>query len=178
MNNATFGKNSRRKSLALALLLAMVLVITACGRSGDGTMTGNTMTEQQAAQQVQANIHAAAAQLPATARLEQQLTNSVACGDPTDPVRRDLVTAGSAYQVHNLDPAQYPHLFDQLRTWWTAHDFRILDDKHLSTTSQFLSVENNKDGFQMAIQSNDNGGLFLMGSSPCVWPTGKPGPTS
>lgn len=141
-------------------------------------MTGNTMTEQQAAQQVQTNIHAAAAQLPATAQLEQQLTNSVACGDPTDPVRRDLVTAGSTYQIHNLDPAQYPHLFDQLRAWWTAHDFRILDDKHLSATSLFLSMENNKDGFQMALQSNDNGGLFLMGSSPCVWPTGRPRPTS
>lgn len=141
-------------------------------------MTGNTMTEQQAAHQVQTNIHAAAAQLPATARLEQQLTNSVACGDPTDPVRTGLVTAGSTYQVHNLDPAQYPHVFDQLRNWWTAHDFRIVDDKHLGATSLFLSVENNKDGFQMAVQSNDNGGLFLMSSSPCVWPTGKPQPTS
>lgn len=178
MNREAFGKTFHRSSLTLALLLTIGLVTSACARSGDDTMTGNTMTEQQAAQQVQTNIHAAAAQLPAAARLEQQLTNSVACGDPTDPVRRDLVTAGSTYQVHNLDPAQYPHLFDQLRTWWTTHGFRILDDKHLSTTSLFLSVENNKDGFQMAMQSNDNGGLFLIGSSPCVWPTGKPEPTS
>lgn len=53
-------------------------------------MTASTITQKQAEQQVQANIHAAAAELPATAKLEQQLTSST-------------------YQVHNLDPEQYPN---------------------------------------------------------------------
>lgn len=178
MNNEILGDVFRRRGYALALLLTICLVTAACARSGGDMTPSNTMTEQQAAQQVQTNIHAAAAQLPPTAKLEQQLTNSVACGDPTDPVRSKLVTAGSTYQVHNVDPGQYAHLFDQLRNWWTTHGFRVLDDKHYSATDVFLSVENIKDGFQMALQSNDNGGLFLMGSSPCVWPTGKPEPTS
>jgi hypothetical protein len=38
----------------------------------------------------------------------------------------------------------------------------------------YLWVENTKDGFRMALQSNPSGGLFLTSSSPCVWPNGKP----
>jgi hypothetical protein len=169
-------------SRILALLLAVGLVTLGCARSVDNpaaeaTTTGNAVTEQQATRQVQANIHAAAAQLPPTAQLEQQLTDSVPCGDPTDPVRGGLVTAGSTYQVHNVDPKQYPQVFDHLRTWWKAHDFRILDNKHLSTSAMFLSMESNDDGFEMVLQSNDVGGLYLIGSSPCVPPSVTPTPT-
>jgi hypothetical protein len=39
--------------------------------------------------------------------------------------------------------------------------------------SQYLWVENNRDGFRLALQSNDVGGLYLTASSPCVWPNGK-----
>jgi hypothetical protein len=66
MNDTILGGVFRRRSLALELLWTIGLVTSACARSGEDTMTGNTMTEQQAAQQVQTNIHAAAGQLPVT----------------------------------------------------------------------------------------------------------------
>lgn len=140
-------------------------------------MTASTITQKQAEQQVQANIHAAAAELPATAKLEQQLTDTGPCDDPTDNGPQGRVTASSTYQVHNLDPEQYPNLFGHLRDWWIQQNFRVLDDSHQTSTVRYLWVENNQDGFRMAMQSNDGGGLFLTSSSPCVWPNGTP-PTS
>jgi hypothetical protein len=135
-------------------------------------MTGKTITQKHTEQQVQANIHAAAAELPATAKLDQQLTNTGLCDDPTDNGSPGRVTASSTYQVHNLDPEQYPNLFGHLRDWWTQHTFRVLDDSHQTSTVRYLWVENNQDGFRMAMQSNDGVGLFLTPSSPCVWPNG------
>jgi hypothetical protein len=153
---------------AMVALFAIALLGTACDQSGDQTMTANTITQKQAEQQVQANIHTAAAQLPATAKLEQQLTDNGPQG---------RVTASSTYQVHGLEAAQYPSLFENMRNWWTQHSFRVLDDSHQTATIRYLWVENNNDGFRMAMQSNDAGGLFLISSSPCVWPNGTP-PTS
>lgn len=109
-------------------------------------MTGKTITQKQAEQQVQANIHAAAAELPATAKLDQQLTNTGLCDDPTDNGSPGRVTASSTYQVHNLDPEQYPNLFGHLRDWWAQHNFRVLDDSHQTSTVRYLWVENNQDG--------------------------------
>lgn len=136
----------------------------------------NTITEQQAVQRVQDNIRAAVTQLPPTARLEQQLTDSAPCDDPTDNGPKGRVTASTTYQVHELLPDQYPHFFDLLRDWWQRNNYRVLDDSRLSPTDMYLWVENNHDGFRMALQSNDNGGLFITASSPCVWPHGSPEP--
>ncbi len=137
----------------------------------------NTITEQQAAQRVQANVRAAVAQLPDTAHLEQQLTHSTPCDDPSDNGPKGRITASTTYQIHELPPDQYPQLFDLLRDWWQRHDYRVLDDSRLSSTDMYLWVENIKDGFRMALQSNDNGGLFIIASSPCVWPQGSPEPS-
>ena len=114
-------------------------------------MTGKMITRKHAEQQVQANIHAAAAELPATTKLDQQLTDTGPCDDPTDNGSQGRVTASSTYQVHNLDPEQYPNLFGHLRDWWAQHNFRVLDDSHQTSTVRYLWVENNQDGFRMAM---------------------------
>lgn len=132
-----------------------------------------TITQQQAAERVQQNVHAAVAQLPAEARLEQQLTDISPCDDPTDNGPPGRVIAGTNYQIHGLRPAQYPRYFDMLRGWWQRNDFRVLDNSRTGV-SQYLWVENKRDGFRLALQSNDGGGLFLASSSPCVWPHGTP----
>ncbi|MFD2468246.1 hypothetical protein [Amycolatopsis silviterrae] len=43
-------------------------------------------------------------------------------------------------------------------------------------SNEYLWVENNADGFRMALQANSAGGLFLISTSPCVWPNGTPIP--
>jgi hypothetical protein len=161
---------SRRIIISLLIVMG---VIAACGTSGGQPPVTDTITQQQAAQQVQDNIHTAAAQLPATAKLEQQLTNFTPCDDPTDNGPKGRVTAGSTYQIHELPAAQYPHYFDTLRTWWTQHDFHVLEDQNRGPQDMYLWVENTKDGFRMSLQSNPTGGLFMTSSSPCVWPNGK-----
>lgn len=160
----------------IALSLAVGFSGVACSGSGDEA-SGKTTTEQQAAQRVQDNVHTAAAQLPQTAHLEQQLTHSVPCDDPTDNGPKGRVDASTTYQIHGLPLEQYPHLFDLLRDWWQRHDYRVLDDSRRSPTEMYLWVENNHDGFRMAFNSNDSGGLFITASSPCVWPNGSPPPS-
>lgn len=137
----------------------------------------NTITEQQAAQRVQDNVRAAVTHLPSTVRLEQQLTHFTPCDDPTDNGPKGRVIASTTYQIHELPPDQYPHFFDLLRSWWQRNNYRVLDDSRRSPTDMYLWVENNHDGFRMALQSNNNGGLFIIASSPCVWPHGNPEPS-
>jgi hypothetical protein len=128
----------------VALFIA-ALAITACGGPG--------------------GIHAAVAQLPA-ARLEQQLTRSMPCDDPTDNGPKGRVTASTTYHIHDLPPDQYPHFFDLLRDWWQRNNFRILDDSSHGATDTYLWVDNNRDGFRMALQSNDNGEYLLLRARP------------
>jgi hypothetical protein len=149
------------------IALVLGLTATACGQAA-------TITQRQAAQEVQQRIHTAAAQLPSSARLEQQLTDFSSCDDPTDGGPAGRVTASTNYQIHDVPAARYPRYFELLRKWFERNGFRVLANDRQGV-SQYLWVENNRDGFRLALQSNDVGGLYLTASSPCVWPNGTPG---
>ena len=95
------------------------------------------------------------------------------CSDPTDGGSPERVIASRTYRIQGLPAAGIPSYFAALRTWWQNHDFRVLDDQ---PPNEFLWVENNADGFQMTLKANPSGQLFLITSSPCVWPGGAATP--
>lgn len=137
----------------------------------------DTITEHEAAQRVQDNVDELAAQLPQAARLERQLTHTTACDDPDDGGPAGRVTASTMYQVHDLALEDYGRYFAELREWLRDNGFRVLTESVVESElgeARYLWVERDADGFRLALQSNESGGLFVTSSSPCVWPEGTP----
>jgi hypothetical protein len=73
-----------------------------------------------------------------------------------------------------LPANRYSEYVDQLERWWRDHNFRILDDERPKRES--IWVEHAEDRFRMRVKTNDAGELYLISTSPCVWPNGTPEP--
>ncbi|GAA3709313.1 hypothetical protein GCM10022224_088570 [Nonomuraea antimicrobica] len=126
------------------------------------------LTLEQATQRVEDNFRRVFAQLPAHARAEKIAGDPAPCNEPSDGGPAGRVVASVDYRIHDLPPEHYGHLFDVLRAWWIDHRFTVLIDAR--PRGLYLWVENAADGFRMAAQANEAGGLFLTSASPCVWP--------
>jgi hypothetical protein len=114
--------------------------------------------------------------LPPQRRLTNPFTSTYACDDPTDNGPKGRVIATTDYQIEGLSQDQYDHYLDELKKWWISHDFRVLQDAR--PKAPHIWVENNTDGFRMAAQTNDGGEMYIIATSPCVWPEGTPQPSS
>lgn len=135
-----------------------------------------TMTAQQASLRVADYAQRAFAALPPPAALVKWAgDNNNPCDDPTDNGPQGRVVPYAEYKITGLPPDQYNHYFDVLRQWWASHGFRVLADDR--PKDLYLWVENNGDGFRMALQANDVGPLYLTSTAPCVWPNGTPEPS-
>lgn len=82
-----------------------------------------------------------------------------------------MVLATDGYQISGLSKDRIPEYFAALRKWWERHNYRVLKD---TPANEYLWVGHNPDGFRMTLKSNDLGELFLISTSPCVWPNGTP----
>jgi hypothetical protein len=161
------------RQAALGVLLAVLagLVLTACGTYPGGAMR-NTITAHDAQRRVEDYIQQAITVLPPQRRLTNRFKKTYACDDPTDNGPKGRVIATTDYQINGLSPDQYDHHLDALKKWWIGHDFRVLQDAR--PKDLYVWVENNADGFRMAVQINDRGEMYLIATSPCVWPNGTP----
>ena len=83
--------------------LLLVLLIAACGSTQP-----NTITVKQAEQRVEDYFRKALAVLPAQARPEVGLIDTVECDDPTDNGPKGRKIASVDYEIHDLPPAEYP----------------------------------------------------------------------
>lgn len=157
--------------MRLTLLLLTVPLIVSCG---SGAKMRATITVEQAEKRVEKYFRQALAVLPAQARAEARLIHTYECDDPTDngPKGRQITSVN--YEIHDLPPGEYPKYVDDLERWWRGNEFRVLDDER--PTYESIWVENNNDGFRMRVEANDGGKLFLISTSPCVWPSGTPEP--
>jgi hypothetical protein len=134
----------------------------------------NTITINQAEERAEEYFRKALSVLPEQAGFEPRLIDTYDCDDPTDNGAKGRQIASVDYEITGLPPAEYPNYVADLERWWRDHDFRVLDDER--PTYQSIWVENNEDGFRMRIEANDVGGLYLVATSPCVWPDGTPEP--
>ncbi len=165
------------KQVSLGVLFAVLaaLALTACGTYPGGAMH-NTITAHDAEQRVEDYIQQAITVLPSQHRLTNRFKKTYACNDPTDNGPKGRVIATTDYQIDGLSPDQYDHHLDALKKWWIGHDFRVLEDARPKIS--YVWVENNGDGFRMAVKTNDRGEMYLIATSPCVWPNGTPQPSS
>jgi hypothetical protein len=137
-----------------------------------------TITLDEANRKVDDYIQQGLAQLPPQAELEE-LTRSeeFPCDDPTDGGPGGRKSASRNYEVVGLssEEDEISAYFETLRSWWQASNFEFLRD---DTTGNHRSLDaiNRDDSFTMTFVANDEGYLFLMASSPCVWPEGTPDP--
>lgn len=133
-----------------------------------------TITLKEANRKVDRYIEQAQAQLPPRSRLEERLRfEDSPCTDPDDHGPQGRKIAERSYEVTGIESSKIRDYFDTLKRWWTDNDFSVLDD---DPPYKYLTVENNIDGVRLALQANDQGHLYLMASSPCVWPNGTPDP--
>lgn len=158
------------KATALAVAIVATLATAACGGKDPGTM--NTMTQQQATHRVESYVRNAVAALPEHVQLHAFAKDSGSCDDPSDNGPKGRVEPSVTYKVTGLDASKYNMYFDDLRSWWTHHQFQVLKDDR--PQDLYLWVENKNDAFRMAAQANDLGELYLTATSTCVWPNGTP----
>lgn len=134
-----------------------------------------TITVEEAERRVEDYFRQALAVLPARARPEVGLIHTVPCDDPTDNGPKGRKIASVDYEIHDLPAAEYPGYVTRLEQWWLANDFQVLDDERPARES--IWVENVEDGFRMRVKTSPSGSrLFLIATSPCVWPDGTPAP--
>jgi hypothetical protein len=131
-------------------MLTGLLMVAGCGSTSD-----NTITVEQAEQQVEDHLRHAIAVLPDRARPAVGLVHTTDCDDPTDNGPKGRKVASADYQIFDLSPAEYPKYVADLEQWWRDNGFRVLDDER--PTYQSISVENNDDGFRIRVQDNDQG---------------------
>ncbi|GAA4669580.1 hypothetical protein GCM10023214_75090 [Amycolatopsis dongchuanensis] len=162
----------RRAKVVRLVVFAGVLMTGACGGKDVGMQP--TITIDEANRRVEQYSTQVREALPAEAVYELSAYEDRGdCSDPTDRGPKNRVVASRTYQIQGLPAANVPSYFGAVRTWWQDHGFRILDD---NPPNEFLWGENTADGFQMTLKSNFKGELFLIVSSPCVWPGGTPEP--
>ncbi|MGW4486831.1 hypothetical protein ACWEOE_23665 [Amycolatopsis sp. NPDC004368] len=131
-----------------------------------------TMTEQQAHDRAEDYVRAAFKALPATASRTLFSQNRSECTDPTDGGPPGRFEISVTYEVTGLAVASFGEHFDAVVAWWRSHGFTVVADKRPG--DQYVFVRNGSDSFDMSIQANELGKLYLGATSPCVWPNGQP----
>ena len=154
-----------------ALLVVAVLVATvACG--GDKVEPSISLADAQATASKDLR-EAAAAVFPPGFSLEEMPPQPLPCtGSSNRPDGRVLV--GVSFWVNGIDNARNNSYFDALKNWWTAHGWAVATDSRPGD----MFVNAGRDGYLMSLQASVNGRLSLGNSTPCVWRSGTPEPSS
>jgi hypothetical protein len=155
----------------LAGFLIVLVMLTACSAGGGSDMKP-TLTEDQARAKVEEYIQSTVGLLPPIAHREMFSRNRSECTDPTDSGPTGRFEISATYEIQGLDPAQYPDHFIAIAGWWATHGFEVLKDERPS--AQYMFVRNTADSFDMSLEANQLGKLYLGATSPCVWPNGTP----
>lgn len=131
-----------------------------------------TLNQQQAAERVDAHITAAVDQLRPRPGLEPVRRFAFACADPTDHGPLGRVVVEHRYELPAIDAADGPSVLDTLAEYWTGNGYLILRDGRGGRLAEIAAEA--PDGFRVVIATDTQGKLAIIGSSPCVWPSGSP----
>lgn len=160
------------KPAALLATFIAAFTLTSCG----ATVPDHTITAEQATARVEQHIHDVAAAIPG-ANLKREFPTAVTpCTAPVDGGPLGRVAAGANYRIVDLPPDDNAAAFDLAYRYWTDHGFRILED--LRSQGYLWAEAPDPDFTTIALSESGKGTriLFLVSSSPCVWPNGtRPG---
>lgn len=160
----------RLAGIAASMICALV-GISACGYDGIGAPDmDKTMTIRQANDRLDEHIQRAAEQISGAKLNERLRQENSRCTDPSDQGSENRVNAQRDYELLGIKSAEIPDHYETLKTWWQRNSFFVLDN---NPKYEYLWVENKNDGVRLALQASE-GHLFIVGSSPCVWPNGTP----
>lgn len=160
-------------------MAAAVLALAGGFAAGCGEEGGMqpTMTGSQAAVRVEEVLQETFRQLPPGAQLRPYGdTGTLPCDDPTDGGPAGRVFVEQQYEVVH-DP-QWPvdQVVPLLAAHWEEQGLEVVTDLRAERDPQ-LSVEH-PDGFRVGIEvyprADGSADVYLVGSSPCVWPEGSP----
>ena len=130
------------------------------------------MNQQQAVERVESHITAAVDQLRPRPGLQPVRRFAFACDDPTDHGPLGRVVVEHRYELPGIDAADGPSVLDTLAEFWTSNGYRILRDGRGEPLAEIAAEA--PDGFRVIISTDTQGKLAIIGSSPCVWPSGSP----
>lgn len=92
-------------------------------------MPPTTMTIEQANHHVEELLDDSFASLPNELDHKVQYRERrTSCAKSGTDSPSGLVRASLDYQITSLEKSDIPKYFSMLRKWWTAHNFRILED--------------------------------------------------
>ncbi|QRP44841.1 hypothetical protein [Amycolatopsis sp. FDAARGOS 1241] len=132
----------------------------------------STITEKQAHDRVEDYVREAFAAPPAPASRTLFSQNRAERTDPTDGGPPGRFEISVTYAITGLAVASFGEQFDAVVTWWRSHGSTVVTDKRPG--GQYVFARNTSDSFDMSIQADDLGKLYLGATSPRVWPNGVP----
>ncbi|MCX4694424.1 hypothetical protein [Streptomyces sp. NBC_01408] len=176
-----------RKLIPVAALLAMTIMVTACGAQGDGQKTGGkapkvTMNEQRAIDRAEEIIHQAVDGMSPQPTLERMGHAPVgACIARDDHGPDDRVQVTVIYKLTGVPGAEAQNLVRQARDAWLKQGHKYNSSSEVDWSSSFPSVymRTGPDDFWMDAvtgvmdRAKGEGLASLKVSSPCFLPPGK-----
>ncbi|MGH4019791.1 MAG: hypothetical protein ACRDT0_11255 [Pseudonocardiaceae bacterium] len=135
-----------------------------------------TLNQQQGTERMEQHIMNAVAVIEPKPSLELQSANTQDCSQPSDDGPLGRVVLSVAYWLREIPVERNPEVFAATKRHWMGSEWTVLSDRSQRAEAPFISVQNDRDGFRMSIQSSVDGQLSLGASSPCIWPNGTPEP--
>lgn len=132
----------------------------------------STVSIDEAKTIIEDHIKQALSVLPDDAGLDDFESGNIACENGPPGTR--LIS--HEYEIVGLEADLKNEYIDTLRSWWSNNGFRILTDELKGNDGEhrFLWVENEQDKFRLTLIGNRLGRLYIISSSPCIWPDGDP----
>ena len=129
-----------------------------------------SLTVDQAKRQLLDYVHQIVSVLPPEAMLDRtglSPDNPRLCDESSGANITGPRYAITKYAIKGLDPVDYPSFFDLVVAYWRSHGWVIRTDYRREADDYFVNAVSS-DGYEVALQSNPVGGLYIMGNSPCA----------
>ena len=157
---------ARRWALPLAVAAAFTAGVLTAGC--DNSVQQPTITTAQAIERVTARAQEALQQLPPGATLKAELNQpEIPCDNGPD----GSTFAEIDYKIVYPDGWPVAKVIPTLADYWTANNYKIVDDSRTNDKTPNLGVEH-PDGFRIgaSLTYRDNGTIdaYLISSSPCL----------
>ncbi|MFK0049658.1 hypothetical protein ACIQU4_37275 [Streptomyces sp. NPDC090741] len=174
-----------RKAVPAAALLAMTIMVTACGAQGDGQKTGGkapkqvTMNEQQAIDRAEEIIHQAVDGMSPQPTLERMGNAPVgACIARDDHGPDDRVQVTLVYKLTGVPGSEAQNLVRQARDAWLKQGYKYNTSGEVDWASPFPTVymRTEPDDFWMDAvtgvmdRAKGEGVASVKVTSPCFLP--------
>lgn len=153
-----------------AALLTATITVALAALAGCGGGNRLTLTHAQAVSHVERLVHETAATLQPspTLKLYPGLSGDTNCTNSAGG-QSNLVNVSRSYILDGFPASDNQMAGEKIRSFWEKRGYHITKSAGVGTGTPSISATTN-DSFLLALESNSQGTLMLVASSPCAQP--------